>query len=72
MTEKLYECVGGPMAGTRMRSTRAYEVGQGFQFSRLPGFEHLDGVSYLLGSDGKMHYVDPGSGMKLRVRVEEN
>lgn len=67
MAEHLYECVGGPMHGTRMKTHITYGTGQGFQFSLKQGYGHLDGVSYLLGLDGRMYYVDPASDVKFTV-----
>lgn len=61
-----YKCVGGPMNGLTARGLPHYRVGQGFQFDRPHGSEHLDGASYVLAKDGLLHYIQPDSGTQLR------
>lgn len=53
-----YELVGGPLNGARYELPE-YRLGQGFELNRPQGSEHLDGATYTLQEDGKLHYLKP-------------
>lgn len=54
----LYVLVDGPL-NNHVYELPEYQLGQGFEMSRIPGHEHLDGTTYVLLEDGRLHYLPP-------------